>query len=68
LLNTFGEKFAKGEVMSPFMGMWLSVLAMLPIGFFLTYKAMQDSQLFNQEFYYRTYKRVRILIQTFRNR
>lgn len=56
LLNTFGEKFAKGAQLSPFMGMWLSVIVMLPIGFFLTYKAMQDSQLFNKEFYYRSFK------------
>lgn len=54
LLNTFGEKFARGTQMTPFMGMWLSVISMLPIGFFLTYKAMQDSQLFNKEFYFRT--------------
>jgi lipopolysaccharide export system permease protein len=55
LLNTFGEKFARGEVLSPFVGMWLADLCMLPIGVFLTYKAMQDSQLFNKEFYYRSF-------------
>jgi lipopolysaccharide export system permease protein len=59
LLNTFGEKFAKSQVLSPFMGMWLSVFSMLPIGIFLTYKAMQDSQLFNKEFYNRTLKNIR---------
>ncbi len=67
LLNTFGEKFAKGAQLSPFMGMWLSVIVMLPIGFFLTYKAMQDSQLFNKEFYFRTFKWVTQSISRFRN-
>ena len=66
LFNTFGEKFVKEDVMSPFAGMWLSAMILLPIGFFLTYKAMHDSQLFNHEFYYRTFKRFRILIERFR--
>ncbi|MBY0347407.1 MAG: LptF/LptG family permease [Hydrotalea flava] len=62
LLNTFGEKFAKSNVMSPLAGMWLSTLVLIPIGFFLTFKAMRDSQLFNQEFYYRTFKEIRKFI------
>ena len=65
LLNTFGDKFAKGGVLSPFMGMWLSVFFMTPIGLFLTYKAMQDSQLFNKEAYLRFYKLVLRLVRTY---
>lgn len=61
LLNTFGEKFAKGYVMSALEGMWLSTLVLIPIGAFLVYKAMRDSQLFNQEFYFRTFKRAKQL-------
>lgn len=56
LLNTFGEKFAKQNVVSPFTGMWLSTLVLIPIGIFLTTKAMRDSQLFNKEFYYRSFR------------
>jgi lipopolysaccharide export system permease protein len=59
LLNTFGEKFAKSNVMSPLAGMWLSSLVLIPIGFFLTYKSMRDSQLFNPKFYYRSFKAIR---------
>ena len=51
MLNTFGEKFAKTGETSIFTGMWLSALVLVPIGIFLTYKAMRDSQLFNKEFY-----------------
>jgi lipopolysaccharide export system permease protein len=40
-------------------GMWLSSGILIPIGLFLTYKAMTDSQLFNQEFYYRQFTRLR---------
>jgi len=65
LLNTFGEKFAKEEVTSVFTGMWLSTLVLIPVGFFLTYKAMGDSQLFNQEAYYRFFKKVRTFINNF---
>ncbi len=57
MLNTFGEKFAKQGVTSVFVGMWLSTLILIPIGVFLTYKAMHDSQLFNKEFYFRLFKR-----------
>jgi lipopolysaccharide export system permease protein len=59
LLNMFGEKFVKENLMSPIMGMWLSIIVLTPVGIFLTYKAMHDSQLFSKEFYYRTFKRVR---------
>lgn len=50
-LGTTGEKFAKEGAWHPFMGMWFSTVVLVPIGIFLTYKAMRDSQLFNKEFY-----------------
>ncbi|HEX6916285.1 MAG TPA: LptF/LptG family permease [Chitinophagaceae bacterium] len=61
LFNTFGEKFVKEDVTSAFIGMWLSAIVLLPVCAFLTYKAMHDSQLFNKEFYYRFFRRVRSL-------
>ncbi|MBS1919167.1 MAG: LptF/LptG family permease [Bacteroidetes bacterium] len=51
-----GEKFAREGSLSPFTGMWMATFFLVPIGIFLTYKAMQDSQLFNKEFYYRIAK------------
>lgn len=57
LLTIFGEKFAKENVTSVFFGMWMAVIVLIPIGAFLTYKAMHDSQLFNKEFYYRLFKK-----------
>lgn len=57
--STTGEKFAKENTMSPFTGMWLATFVLVPIGFFLTYKAMHDSQLFNKEAYHRAAKKVR---------
>lgn len=59
LLNTFGEKFAVQGITSSFTGMWLSTLVLIPIGIFLTAKAMKDSQLFNQEFYFRFFRKIK---------
>ena len=59
LLNMFGEKFVKDNIASPFVGMWLAILVLAPLGGLLTYKAMHDSQLFNKEFYYRLLKSIR---------
>ncbi|MFM7222480.1 MAG: LptF/LptG family permease [Bacteroidota bacterium] len=59
LLNMFGEKFVRQEVVSPFFGIWLPSLVLLPIGCFLVYKAMNDSQLFNNEFYFRLFRNIR---------
>ena len=63
LLNNFGKKFVKEDVMLPMYGMWLATFALLPIGMFLIYKAMHDSQLFNAEYYYRFLRRMRSLLQ-----
>jgi lipopolysaccharide export system permease protein len=68
LLNMFGEKFVKEDILTPFLGMWLAVLVLTPVGIFLTYKAMHDSQLFSKEFYYRSFKRFQTLFSKFRNR
>lgn len=65
LLNTFGEKFVKDSILNPFVGMWLAILVLVPVGMFFTYKAMHDSQLFNKEYYYRIFKRIKPLFAIF---
>ena len=59
--STTGEKFAKEGSVDPQIGMWLSTIFLVPIGVFLTFKAMRDSQLFNKEFYFRTGRRLKRL-------
>lgn len=59
LLNMFGEKFVQQNVMTPLGGMWLSTMVLIPVGIFLVYKAMNDSQLFSNEFYFRSFKALR---------
>jgi lipopolysaccharide export system permease protein len=65
LLNIFGEKFTKDQLVVPIVGMWLPVIILSPVGFFLTYKAMHDSQLFNKEYYYRAAKNIRNIVRGF---
>jgi len=61
--STTGEKFVKEGSWSPILGMWLSTIILTPIGLFLTYKAMHDSQLFNKEAYYRIGRRIKAFIK-----
>ena len=61
--STMGEKFAKEDKMTVIIGMWLSTLVLVPVGIFLTYKAMHDSQLLNKEFYSRIRKKLRGLLK-----
>ncbi len=65
LLNNFGEKFAKSGEWSVYTGMWFSSILLLPVGLFLTYKAMRDSQLFNQEFYYRLLQPIKVTLRKY---
>ncbi len=63
LLNMFGEKFVRQGILTPFMGAWLSIIVLTPIGAFLTYKATRDSQLFSKEFYDRFFKKCYIYLK-----
>ena len=61
--NTSGEKYAKEAVMTAFGGMWMATLFLLPIGLFLTYKAMHDSNLMNKESYFRSWRKIKALFK-----
>ena len=65
LLNNFGEKFAKSGEWTVYKGMWFSSALLIPVGLFLTYKAMRDSQLFNQEFYYRLLQPIKVTLRKY---
>lgn len=47
ILNIIGEKLAKELVVSAPFGMWMPCMILLPIGVFLTHKAMRDSKMLN---------------------
>lgn len=57
-VSTRGEKLAKEMEMSAFSGLWLSTFVLVPVGVFLIYKAMHDSNLFNKEFYTRIKRKI----------
>jgi lipopolysaccharide export system permease protein len=57
ILSTMGKKFAEEQQLTPFWGMWLSIFILTPLGIFLTYKAMHDSNLFNLDYYLQYPKR-----------
>lgn len=56
--STSGEKFAKEGSWGMVPGMWFSFFILIPIGVFLTYKAMHDSQVFSKDFYNRLLKKL----------
>lgn len=51
IVNNIGYKMARDGVWDVWQGIWLSSFVLFPIGTFLTYKAMNDSALFNVEAY-----------------
>jgi lipopolysaccharide export system permease protein len=59
LLNVFGEKFSYSQKVSPIAGMWFAIFILAPVGIFLTYKAMHDSQIFNKEVYNKLFKKLK---------
>ncbi len=49
MISISGERLAKSLVLSPFAGMWLSSLILLPLGFILTYQAVTESKVLDFE-------------------
>ena len=58
IISTIGEKSVKEGSLSPFLGMWIAIICLSPLGIFLTYKASVDSVLFDLEIYKRWFKRL----------
>lgn len=51
IISIMGEKFAREGVLEPWEGMWLSSVMLLPVGIFLTNRAITDSTLFDISIY-----------------
>ncbi|HZX57418.1 MAG TPA: LptF/LptG family permease, partial [Mucilaginibacter sp.] len=58
IISTIGEKSVKDGDLQPFIGMWIAILVLTPIGLFLSYKAANDSVLFDMEAYKRFFNRL----------
>lgn len=58
ILSYSTEQMVKAGTLQAWPGMWISTLVLLPIGFFLTWKAATDSPLFDPETYTKAWKRI----------
>lgn len=58
IISTTGEKFARESVATLWQGVWLSSLVFLPAGIILTYKAANDSIVFNVNAYAEFFKKI----------
>ena len=51
VLTMLGEKWAKKDLIEPFMGIWSANTLLLPIGLFFLSQARRDARLFDVDFY-----------------
>lgn len=58
MVNVTGEKLAKNGTWDVAFGLWLSTMVLTPIGVWLTWKANQDSTVFNVEAYREFFRRL----------
>ncbi len=49
ILSSSGEKSANAKSLTPFVGMWLPILVLLPVGFWFTLRARKDKGVINTE-------------------
>lgn len=58
ILDNVGYKMTRDGVWVHWMGMWFSSMILLPLGVFLTYKAMNDSVIMNADTYVSFFKKL----------
>lgn len=58
ILDNVGYKMARDGVWVHWLGMWFSSFILLPLGVFLTYKAMNDSVILNADVYSNFFKKM----------
>ena len=63
IIDNLGYKMARDGVWPVWQGVWLSSFILFPLGVFLTYKAMNDSALFNSEAYIKVYNKIKSFIK-----
>jgi lipopolysaccharide export system permease protein len=61
IMSTTGEKFARESVSSVWHGVWFTSLIFLPAGLYLTYKAANDSIVFNIDAYIEFFRKLGLL-------
>ncbi len=59
IINTMAQKLAREGSWEVWQGMWFSALILLPIGIFLTYKAVKDTMMFDTGTYKQMFARLK---------
>ena len=59
ILSIIGENLVESKVLTPFFGMWISSFFFVPAGLFLTYKAANESTLFDIDAYKKIIKKLK---------
>ena len=68
IIDNTGYKMARESIWPSYEGMWLSSAVLLPVGIFITYKAVVDATLFNPEQIARAWNSVKLKIGTLRKK
>ncbi len=63
-----GEKWAKQELISPFIGVWLPNFVLIPIGILFLFQARRDARLFESDFYLVLFENLKVRIQAMRKK
>jgi lipopolysaccharide export system permease protein len=64
IIDNTGLKMAREGLWTAYQGMWLSSVVLLPIGIFLTYKAVVDAALLNPDQYIKVWRKAKHLLHT----
>lgn len=59
MVSMTGEKMTREGTWSAITGMWYATFILMPIAIFLTYKATNDSNLFNAEWYFTRLRKIK---------
>ncbi|MDP2423962.1 MAG: LptF/LptG family permease, partial [Bacteroidales bacterium] len=62
IASTTGDKYVRIGVLDPFTGMWMSSALFLPLGIWLTYKAVTDSPLMDTDAWGKLFRKRKIKI------
>lgn len=58
IIDNTGYKMAREGHVAVWFGMWLSTFILAPLGIYVTYKAMNDSSVFDKDAYINLYRRI----------
>lgn len=58
IIDNTGNKLARDQRLAVWEGMWLSTAVLLPLGIFVTYKAVNDSAVFNKDAYMNFFRKL----------